>query len=135
MASTREACFSVASAASSRIAKANAELRQVRTTISTQRKELAKTAQLKTSIQLLKDNVAFYEETEDRLKSELPAATIRSTQFVQLFDDVCAELGGLRERLGERVTVIRSIVEDSCATQGHLSKAWLKFFLRAFISR
>lgn len=37
-------------------------------------KELAKTAQLKTSIKGLEDKVASYEESEEELKSELVAA-------------------------------------------------------------
>lgn len=49
-------------------------------------------AHLKMSIKHLEDSVAFYEASEESLKSELAMATIESTWPGRLFDNVRAEV-------------------------------------------
>lgn len=80
------------------MARASAELRQSVNTISTQSEEVAKVVQLKSSIQNLEDNVAFYEACEELLKNELAAAIKDSTWDGQLVNDIPAEGVCLQER-------------------------------------
>lgn len=53
-----------------------------------QSKALADIAQTKMFIKRLQDNEAFYQASEESLRSELVAATMKSTPFDQLFDGV-----------------------------------------------
>lgn len=69
-ASTRKAeLFSSASAASSQMATATAELHQARDTITMQSERLAEVPLLRSFIKSLKDNVSFYEASEEELQS------------------------------------------------------------------
>lgn len=62
------------------MARTTAEVRQASDTVSTQGKEVAKIAQLKSSIKGLEDNVSFYKATERELKYELEKAIKDSTR-------------------------------------------------------
>lgn len=73
-------------------ARATAELRQARDTISTQNKKLAEVMHLKMSINSLKDSIAFYKAREESLKSELSAEMTESTRIGLIFDDTSADV-------------------------------------------
>lgn len=62
---------------------------------------LAKVVQLKSSIRCVKDNVAFYESSEEELKIELGAVVEDSTWLSQLVDDMRVGVVDLREQLGQ----------------------------------
>lgn len=97
---TREAKLpSGASVPSSQIERATAELPQAGNTITTQSMDVAKIAQLKSSIKRVEDRVRFYEACEKDMKSELEASITKSTRIGQLFDDIHAEVVDLREWL------------------------------------
>lgn len=67
------------SVAFNQIARATEKLRQALVTISTQCKELANVAQLKTSIENLEENVAFFEASKEGLENKFARATAEST--------------------------------------------------------
>lgn len=87
--------LSSASKASSPIERATAEFQQVRGTILTQSRELAKVTQLKMPITSLGDSVAFYKNSEKCSKSEIAAVTTESMQRAQLFHSVRAEMADM----------------------------------------
>lgn len=119
MTSTREArLLSNASVVFDEMSRAPAELHQTRDTISTPSKELARVAQLKSSIKSIEDNVVVYEASKDELKKELAAVINDSAWLSKIVDDICAEMVYLRERLGARYGVIWSIVDDLCPLLG-----------------
>lgn len=74
--------------------------------MSTQDLALASITQSKTSIKTLEDNVAFYEASEENLKSELMVVRTESTALGQLFNDIRAEVADFQELLGVRHAVI-----------------------------
>lgn len=112
----------------SQIARATAALRQVQDTISKQSKKLVKIPQLKMSIKILEDNMAFYEANEQSLKSEHAAAKTESTWLGQSFDGVRAEVAYSQKRSGARDAVTRCIAEDSCAMLGPSIKSLVDDF-------
>lgn len=119
VAGTREAeLICNAPAASTQIAKATAELRQTRETISTESKEFDRNAHLKSSRKSMEDNMTFYEEREEDLKSDLAAEITQSTPISQSIDDIRAELDNLREILGPKDAAFHSILKRSCALPG-----------------
>lgn len=64
----------------------------------------------------MENNVAFYEASKDRLKSELAAVTAESTRIGQLFGSVRAEVDDLQNWLCSKHVVIPSIVKYSFET-------------------
>lgn len=116
VAGTREAEIrSSVSAASSRVARATGEIYSARNMMPVQSKELAKIAQLNSSIKRLDDNVGSHETSEEELKDKLAAAMKDSTWLNTLFDDIRAEAAEIGERSGAKRNVVRSNVEDSSA--------------------
>lgn len=108
--------FASAWAASGQIARATAELRQACDTISTQRREFAKIAQLTMSIKILEGNIAFYKVSEADLKGKLAKIMAKSTRLEESFDGTRTPVLDLREKLAPKDAVVRSIVQDSCVT-------------------
>lgn len=74
------------------MSKATAELPQVRDTMSTQEKQLAKLGQLKSSLNSLEYSVTIYKESEEELKNKLVAAIKHSTYLSHLVHDKRADL-------------------------------------------
>lgn len=91
---------------------------QARNTISIQSRELAKIAYLNMYIRRLKHNLASNEASEESWNGEFAAATTKSIQLGQLFNNVRAEVADLREKVAAKNAVIRYIVEYSCVTLG-----------------
>lgn len=85
-------------------------------TVWSQSKELAKVAHLKSFINILGENVSFYEVCDERLIKELAAVINHSTRYGQLVDDIRAELVDLLKRLCARDGVVRFIIEYLCAS-------------------
>lgn len=62
----------------------------------------------------IKDNVSFYQSSEDELKKEIAAAINEIILPSQSVDDISAEVADLREQTAARDGVILSIIEDLC---------------------
>lgn len=97
-------------ATSGQIGRATSSFRQTRDTTSTQSMDLAKIAQLKTSIKNLEDNAAFYEASEEDWKDELAKATAEHTRLGELFDSMRTQVVDFREKLATKDAVIQPIV-------------------------
>lgn len=89
------------------------EFRHVRDKILTQSKELSMIAQLETLIKNLEKNVAFYEASDEELKSELVKKTEENTRLEELFDNMSAQLVDLQEKLAAKDAAIKSVVQES----------------------
>lgn len=72
--------------------------------------------------------MASYEVSEENLRIELAAAKTESTRLSQAVDDIRANMVDVRECLGVKNTVIRSIVEDLCASRGPFLRSLAKNF-------
>lgn len=92
--------------------RGTAYFRLANNTISSEGKQLARNAQSKSSTKGQEDNMGFQDRNKNDLKCELTAAMTVSIWLSQLFDDVCAEVANLRERLSAKHVVIGSIIED-----------------------
>lgn len=66
----------------------------------------------------LEDTVAFYEESEDSLLTELAMATTESTQLGQWFDSLRADVINVQRKLAARDADVRSFAGGWCATLG-----------------
>lgn len=125
--------FSNAHAASSRIAKGTAELREACDTISKQSKKVCNTAELKSFIKRLEDNMAFYNASKENLKSEIAALKADCTRIRQPFEDIRAKVASLRDKVVVKHAVIRSIFHDSSASLGLSLKSLVEMFLQVLI--
>lgn len=96
---------------------------------------MVKIVQLKMSTKNLKDNVAFYEASEDSLKSELAISTTEATRPGQLFVNVLVEVIDLKGKLAARDVVVPSVVEGSCVTHGLLSGTWSRISVQVFTGK
>lgn len=77
------------SLASSQIARSFADWHPAHDTMSAQSRQLGKIAQLQRSIEVLKDNMAFYDASEDIVTAGLEAVMTESTWLGQVFDSLC----------------------------------------------
>lgn len=116
------------STVSSLMARAAARLRQARDTIAMQSKELAKIAQLKSSLKNLENNMSFYEASEEDLKNAFAATIKDSTWFSQLVDGIQARLADLRVWLSAKVDITRFIVKDSYASLSPSLRSLVEYF-------
>lgn len=123
--------FSSTFAANNHISRTTADLRFVRDKISTQSKELVKVAQFKSSTEVFGDNVMFYEASEEKLKKELVVTINDSTRLSKLANEMRAEVADIRERLGVWNSLIRLIIDYSCASLGPSLRGLIEISVRA----
>lgn len=71
---------------------------------------------MKTSITSLKDNVSFYDSSEEGLTSDLAKATAESVLLGKHFNSTHAQVVDMREKLAEKDGVVKSLLQGSCAT-------------------
>lgn len=122
-----------ASAALGQIAMATEKLCQAWDMMSRPAKELVKTAQLKTSIKRVEENIALFVAIEEVMKDELAKALAEITFSREIINSTRSQEVDLRKTLAAKDAVIKSIVQNSCARFGSRLRSLVQISARLLI--